>query len=331
MRRRTEFAARQQPYDNRFAGWASVRVHADAPDSYEVTPDGVRVFKVSNVAIQFFATDLYKQEEHKFVSVRCAFAGERVYEVNGGRIAVDDTSYLLLNPGQSVISTVQSPTRVECFGVYIWPSVVQRVLRSQITSADRLLDDPDRAGEPSLVFFEQRYRHDDVLSPLLYRIRESFGKEWATCGWMEEQFYLLVERMLAVHRNVRVEVESLPSVRASTRVELHQRLHRGRDFIEASLHQPINLATIAEVAWISPHHFLRSFKQAFGETPHQYLTRRRLERAKRLLTTTDQPVTEICYALGFESLGSFSWLFRRHFGLSPNRFRRESGGLTPGS
>jgi AraC family transcriptional regulator len=78
------------------------------------------------------------------------------------------------------------------------------------------------------------------------------------------------------------------------------------------------------VAGLSPNHLLRMFKQAFGQTPHQYLTARRLERARHLLAHTDQPVTEICLSVGFASLGAFSWLFHRRVGVSPAEYRRQT-------
>ena len=81
------------------------------------------------------------------------------------------------------------------------------------------------------------------------------------------------------------------------------------------------LPQIASVACMAPHHFLRTFKQAFQETPHQYLTELRLDRAKTLLYRTDTPITDICMEVGFESPGSFSWLFRRQFGTSPSGYR----------
>jgi len=66
------------------------------------------------------------------------------------------------------------------------------------------------------------------------------------------------------------------------------------------------------------------FKQAFGQTPHQYLTAKHLEHARHLLAHTDQPVTEICLSVGFASLGAFSWLFRRRVGVSPAAYRRQT-------
>jgi AraC-like DNA-binding protein len=133
-----------------------------------------------------------------------------------------------------------------------------------------------------------------------------------------------MQRLLQVHYNVYREAELLPAARAATREELYRRVHRARDFAAASFDQPITLNELANVAGLSPNHLLRTFRQAFGQTPHQYLTTLRLQRAQLLLSSSDVSVTEICFSIGFESLGSFSWLFRRRFGVSPDAFRRQN-------
>ncbi|MEM9487952.1 MAG: helix-turn-helix transcriptional regulator [Myxococcota bacterium] len=79
---------------------------------------------------------------------------------------------------------------------------------------------------------------------------------------------------------------------------------------------------MARAACFSRYHFLRAFRREFDITPHQYLTRYRIDRARELLSTSDRPVTEICLDVGFRSLGSFSSLFQRHVGHSPTRYRR---------
>ena len=79
---------------------------------------------------------------------------------------------------------------------------------------------------------------------------------------------------------------------------------------------------IARRAGIAPHHFIRLFRAVFGETPHQYRSLTQIERAKHLLILTDQTVTEVCMAVGFSSLGSFSTLFTRRVGMSPSVFLR---------
>jgi AraC-like DNA-binding protein len=130
-----------------------------------------------------------------------------------------------------------------------------------------------------------------------------------------------MERLLQVHMRVRREAESLAAARPGTREELYRRLSRARDYMLARLDQPVLLDEMARVACLSPNHFIRTFRQAFGQSPHQYLVSRRLERAEMLLAGTERPVTEVCYSVGFESLGSFSWLFRKRYGVSPTGYR----------
>ncbi len=100
-------------------------------------------------------------------------------------------------------------------------------------------------------------------------------------------------------------------------------LCRVRDLMRDCCGEPLTLANLSLEAELSSWHFLRAFRAAFGETPHEFLTRVRIERATELLVVTSRPVTEICFDVGFSSLGSFSTLFRRHVGLSPAQFRRQ--------
>lgn len=100
------------------------------------------------------------------------------------------------------------------------------------------------------------------------------------------------------------------------------RLHRARQRL-AEVEEPSPpLSAIAQEASLSLSHFIRRFTAVFGETPHQFRTRIRLERAKALLVLGEGSVTDICMSVGFSSLGSFSWLFSRHFGEPPSGYRR---------
>jgi len=105
-------------------------------------------------------------------------------------------------------------------------------------------------------------------------------------------------------------------------VPLSRHLLRVRDLIDRAYAEPLDVAALARSASVSPAYFSRSFKSAFGETPHQYLMSRRLERAMALLRAGDRSVTEVCLAVGFSSLGSFSTQFRRFVGDSPSAYQR---------
>ena len=109
---------------------------------------------------------------------------------------------------------------------------------------------------------------------------------------------------------------------ARRRDPLAARLEAARRLIDAHLDDPLTLDDLAREARLSKFHFLRVFKAAYHDTPLGYLRRRRLERARTLLTRTELPVTAVCLHVGFESLGSFSSRFRREIGLSPSAYRR---------
>ena len=104
--------------------------------------------------------------------------------------------------------------------------------------------------------------------------------------------------------------------------ETFARLCRSRDFLAASIDQPIRLDDAARAACLSTFHYHRMFARAFGETPHEFVRRRRIDRAKQLLARNHLPVTEVCLSVGYESLGSFSTLFRSIVGQSPAAYRR---------
>ena len=100
------------------------------------------------------------------------------------------------------------------------------------------------------------------------------------------------------------------------------RLARSREFLAENHETRITLAGAADIAFLSPFHYHRMFTRAFGQTPQEFLTRVRLERAKTLLRTSGMSVSEICLEVGYESLGTFSAKFHKIEGVSPTEFRR---------
>jgi AraC-like DNA-binding protein len=98
-------------------------------------------------------------------------------------------------------------------------------------------------------------------------------------------------------------------------------LLRARDLADARYSEPLSVNDLAGAAGLSPAHFSREFRRAFGEPPHSYLSMRRLERAAALLRTTDNSVAQICLAVGLQSIGSFTSSFTRAYGKSPTAYR----------
>ena len=110
--------------------------------------------------------------------------------------------------------------------------------------------------------------------------------------------------------------------------DANRRMLRARDAMDRAYAEPLDVPTLARIAHVSEAHFIRTFRATFGETPHRYLQRRRVERAMFLLRTTDRSVTDVCMAVGFSSLGTFSRVFRDVVGEPPSVYRRR-GPLPP--
>lgn len=105
--------------------------------------------------------------------------------------------------------------------------------------------------------------------------------------------------------------------------ETFRRLCRARDRLAAEYQEKLSLEQAAREACLSPYHFHRLFASAFGETPHEFVTSRRLDLARRLLASGQMSVTEVCFEVGYSSLGSFSQKFRSVAGRSPSEYQRE--------
>src|SRR6476646_8891901 len=107
--------------------------------------------------------------------------------------------------------------------------------------------------------------------------------------------------------------------------DLNRRMLRARDAMDRAFAEHLDVPAIAAVAYVSEAHFIRSFRAVFGETPHRYLQRRRVERSMFLLRGTARRITDICFDVGFMSLGTFSRTFREIIGETPSSYREGHG------
>jgi len=116
----------------------------------------------------------------------------------------------------------------------------------------------------------------------------------------------------------------VPADGPRARLDQNRRLLRARDAIDRNYAEPLDIPALARIALVSKAHFIRTFRATFGETPHRYLQRRRIERAMALLRSTGMPITQVCVAVGFTSLGTFSRTFQSIVGIPPSVYRRRT-------
>jgi AraC-like DNA-binding protein len=272
----------------------------------------------------------YHVEQYRTnLSLKSVARGAALYATRQGRHLVTDESFLILNCGQEYSLEFQGNSTTETFAFFFERGFVEHVADSMATPARRQLDETGLRC-PTTEWYERLYPKGGRVGSILRSLRAGVRSPAACQPWLEDQFYALAAALVELRSDIQAEVDRFPGERPGTRMELYRRLHRGRDFLGACYADPVSVAMAASAAHLSPFHFHRMFKAAFAQTPMQFLQECRLAAACKLLLTTDQPVTAICFTVGFESLGSFSWLFRRRFGLSPRQFRaRRSGHRNP--
>jgi AraC-like DNA-binding protein len=262
------------------------------------------------------------------LSIKSFYNGEARYAVESRRFVVDDSSYFVLNNGQFYSIEIDADRRIESFCLFFAPGLVDDVRHRISNETDQLLIEP-QSHTASPAFFERTYAHDQSVSPALMRLRAAVAHSHLDQSWLIEQFHLIMQRLLHKQMQVYREIDSLPAIRAATREELYRRVHYAREYAAALFTTPITLDDMARVAGMSPNHLLRTFKQIFDQTPYQYVIAKRIAYAQQLLGSTDQSVTDICFAVGFTSLGAFSWWFRQRVGVSPTTYRRLSDSEKP--
>jgi AraC-like DNA-binding protein len=258
------------------------------------------------------------------LSIKWVVRGTALWETDEASFVLDGTHFLVLNDGRRYSITVESRDPVETFCVLFKKNFVEDALRSLVTPDGRLLDVGPEPPRPGVEFLETLRPADGRIVPALREIRARLGRGEATAPWIESRLRRLASSLALLRDDVRRAAARVPAVRASTREEILRRVCRARDFIEAHLPEPLDLERVARAACLSTFHFHRHFTAIFGETPHRYVVRRRLERARDLLRTTRAPVGWIALACGFPGPGALGTRFRLAYGAPPLRFRRQA-------
>jgi len=260
-----------------------------------------------------------REYESRFVgalSVKAVMRGSAVWETGEGRFELVPGSVLLLNDSEEYTITVDALQPVETFCLFFERGFVEDAYRAAVTGSASLLDASGSA--PSIAFFERL--HFD--SPLLAEVMRAHAKlqRGESLG---ASFYAAALELVRARTNVAASVARLPSLRAATREELARRLGVATSYLHANCERGVTVAEAAREACLSPFHFHRLFTRFHGVTPHRYLNHLRLERARAMLRASDRSVIDVATDCGFESLGSFTTLYRRTFGITPGAAKKQ--------
>lgn len=254
------------------------------------------------------------------LTVKFTFKGEEYFATKQRSYRVTSYTYLILNNGQKYSARIQSETEVETLSVFFRPQFAEDVLSSLVTSDDNILDVESTLSQP-VSFIEMLYDHDTLLYPFMFKFRMAAKHNYDDELWLEDELYALLKCLLEIHRKTGLEIGKIKAVKKSTRIEIYKRISKAKEYIDDNFTNDIKIEDAAKEACMSAFHFLRHFKKIYDETPYQYITRNRINKAFQLILRSEMPITEVCFEVGFNSLSSFSWLLKQKYGMSPEAMR----------
>jgi AraC-like DNA-binding protein len=257
------------------------------------------------------------------LTVKFAFGGDEYYVTNKCRFRVNEDNFLVLNERCDYESYIDSDNNVESLALFFSPAFVDEAYSAFVRTHEKTLGSygTDICIERRNIFIEKLYPKDNIIVPLLSKIRGSLHESTSNKNLMLEQMILLLYRLFIINSEQSIEAERLPYTKKSTRDEIFKRLYNVKDYVSSCFNENISLDDLSKIACLNSHYLLREFKKFFKLTPYQYLTSVRMNEARKLLVNTESPVSEISALVGFEYLSSFTNLFVKHFKNSPRKYR----------
>ena len=253
--------------------------------------------------------------------IKFVIKGTETYVINNKVFAVSANQFLLINKGQDYLCNVKDKDYVEGVCLYLDNNLLQKAYRQTQDSAESLLDNPCAERESQLDFHETIHYASDNFHQFLSNEIVKIKSGTSAGIYNSDNFYFeAAYQLLLSQSNTGKEIQKIKALKSSTRKEIYKRVNMARAIIDADVSSQLDIASLSKQCGLSEFHFLRSFKDAFGITPHQYLLSKRMQRSVRLLQEEKYSITDIAYQVGFSDVFAFSKCFKKYFDSSPAYF-----------
>lgn len=243
------------------------------------------------------------------------------YYVNGTKNQVDKSKVFFINRGSSL--AVKTTGNESAPALLFFNSRLPDLVQHSLNFDDEVMLERPFDNLPYDFSYLERIHADENLHQTILSLIE-LGSSCSSFASLKADIIIrsLFEDLLKRNQDAYKRSQNIQAIKASTRLEIFKRIASAKDWMEENYHTDITLEDIASEAAMNSQHFLRMFKQVYFITPHQYLIELKLNKAKELLEATRMAINDICRAIGFESVFSFSVLFKNRFGIAPSYFRK---------
>ncbi|BAU54642.1 helix-turn-helix transcriptional regulator [Mucilaginibacter gotjawali] len=264
----------------------------------------------------------YECDEHTSgIGLLMTGKGKCNYYVNSAKNQVDANKVFFINRGSTlaVRATESESAPVLLFFNSRLPDLVQYSLEF----GDEVMLEKPFDNLPYDFSYLERIHADDNLHQTILSLID-LGASCSSFASLTADMTIrnLFEALLLKNQDAYKRSQNIQAVKASTRLEIFKRVASAKDWMEQNYQTDITLEDISSIAAMNSQHFLRMFKQVYMITPHQFLIDLKLKKAKELLETTPMPINDVCQTIGFESVFSFSVLFKNRFGTAPSYYRK---------
>ncbi len=283
----------------------------------------LRVLQNNNQISSETVKQAYYTEHKSNFSMQMIFSGNSAYNIGKRHLNLYPDSFLTINQGTQYSSVVDSNIPVNKLSISFAPEFLSDFYRTQHKNIDVLLNDPFNSTDHSEGFFlETIYPFSGDMKYNILNLKNQLEQESPDDMLVNEYLHhSLINCFKIYHKEVSNKSDNLIFLNRSTKIEILKRLTFAKEYISSNYNKNISLEDIAQTACLSVNHLLRTFKQAYGISPHQYLVKVRIDRSKYLLSNTRYTLNEIVEIVGFECPSSFIRLFKTINSITPGKYR----------
>lgn len=264
----------------------------------------------------------FKPSDREAYTLKFVFAGEEKCTVNKRNISIFPDSFIVLNHGTDYNTTIDSITPVNTLSLAFDASFVKDFSSTCQLSDENLLDGKSKNAP---LFLETLYPFVGDMKYNVLHLKSQIDKGLDNEMLINEYLHHCLLNYYGIyHKEITQKVNRLSFIKTKTKEEIIKRLVLAKEYINSNYNTDVSLDDISAYCCLSVNHLLRTFKEAYGISPYQYLMQLRINRAKHLLKTTDYPLGEIVGLIGFENTSSFIRLFKNSVCMTPSKFRKET-------
>ncbi|HEY9178321.1 MAG TPA: AraC family transcriptional regulator [Flavipsychrobacter sp.] len=248
--------------------------------------------------------------------------GQAYYGADSETARIGEDTYFISNEHQ--LYSIDIRQQAETFNIHFSTAMLNEMLPALSLRTESLLDNAGTSTAQPYYFYNRQYWKDNYFRKTVWLLQSGHLSGGLDGLMTEEILANLLQHMLCGQNDFLKNIDTIPVVKAATRYEVLARLSRAVDYIYQQYHVAISLDELAKEACMSKFHFLRMFKQIYGQTPYQFIAATRLDKAKQLLSDTDLTVKDIALLVGYEDIATFCRAFKRKHGTWPMSYRLAS-------